>query len=219
MVRLRHAFLARLLLCVLAIALTGSSARANERYFLVLFSSQAKPKLPRFTHVWATMIRVNNAELPPERWTYQIDTISWYPASLKVHIFRLRTEPGVNLSLQKTLCVVQENGEHVSSWGPFEVPQSIYCEFLAQKARLESGQVRYKAIDTLRSPVDVSDCIHSLTDMDRTQGRSAYPLSRFGDEAAQELAAVLIRRGASRGNDCAAELAYQALGLRCVSRR
>jgi hypothetical protein len=211
-------------LCVLAIAFLGtfhSSAWANERYFVVVFSSQAKPKLPRFTHVWATMIKVCNAEQPPAQWTYQIETISWFPASLSVHIFRLRPEAGANLGLQETLCVVQKQGQHISAWGPFEVPQSIYCEFMAQKARLESGQVRYKAIDRFRNPADVSDCIHSLSDMDQARRRADYPLSRVGDDAARDFAAILTKRGCCAVKDGGAELAYQALGLQCgcITRR
>src|ERR1700690_708086 len=79
---------------------TGGPATGAERYYGLVFSSQAKPRLPRFTHVWATMVKVSNVELPPDQWVYQIDTISWFPATLVVRTFKFRPEPGINLSLK-----------------------------------------------------------------------------------------------------------------------
>ncbi len=203
--------------CIACFTHTEESANGAERYFGLVFSSQAKPKLPRFTHVWATMVKVSNAELPPDQWVYQIDTISWVPASLHVRTFKLRPEPGANLSLKDTLAFVQSHHEHVSVWGPFEVPAFIYPQFMCQKARLESGQVLYQCIDSFRSPKNVSDCIHSLTDMDRQNGRDAYPLSRFGDDAADEFVKVLKDRGRVIASGPSVEFAYQALGLQCYA--
>jgi hypothetical protein len=210
--------------CLAIIALLAggqNGAQAADRYFALVFSSQARPKLPRYTHVWATMVHVANAEQPPSQWAFQVDTISWFPASLVVHTFKLRSEPGINLDLQKTLAHVQRQGQHVSVWGPREVPQFMYCEFMTQKARLESGQVQYQAIDSFRNPQNVSDCIHSLTDMDRARSRTAYPLSRFGDDAAEQFVKVLAKRGHLLPVDAMTETVYQALGLpcQCITRR
>jgi hypothetical protein len=201
--------------CVALSGLAPGSAAGAERYFAMVFSSQAKPKLPRYTHVWATMVKVSNAELPPDRWVYQIDTISWVPASLVVRTLKLRPERGANLTLKETLAFAQKHHEHVSVWGPFEAPAFIYCEFMTQKARLESGRVLYQCIDSLSNPETVSDCIHSLTDMDRMNSRSAYPLSRFGDEAASEFVKVIKGRGRFIAEGPCVEFAYQALGLQC----
>jgi hypothetical protein len=203
--------------CFASFGLTEGSAAGADRYFALIFSSQATPKLPRFTHVWATMVKVSNVELPPDRWVVQVDTISWFPATLVVRTLRLRPERGVNLNLRDTLAVVQNQGQHVSVWGPFEMCQSSYCDFMIQKARLESGQVLYQAIDKWRDPKNVSDCIHSLTDMDRMNDRSAYPLSRFGDEAADQFVKVLRERGRFIASGPSVEFAYQILGLQCYS--
>lgn len=203
--------------CLVLLVCSARPAVSAERYFAFVFSSQAVPKLPRFTHVWATMLKVGKVELPPDQWTCQIDTISWFPATLKVHTLRLRPEPGVNLGLHETIAHVQKQHQHVSAWGPFEVPEFIYCEFMTQKARLESGRILYQAIDSLSCPENVSDCIHSLTDMDRQNGRSAYPLSRFGDDAAAEFVNVVKRRGQFVATGETIEFAYQALGLSCDS--
>ena len=205
--------------CLTLFGLSPDRATAADRYFALVFSSQATPKLPRFTHVWATMVKVSNVELPPEQWVYQIDTISWFPATLVVRTFKLRTEPGVNLSLHETIKVVQSHHEHVSVWGPFEAPVFMYREFMCQKARLESGAVRYQAIDSLRNAQTVSDCIHSLTDMDRSNDRSAYPLSRFGDEAAEQFVKVIKQRGRLIAEGPSVEFAYQVLGLQCYAIR
>ena len=203
--------------CLAFFGLSAGRASAADRYFAMVFSSQAKPKLPRYTHVWATMVKVSNAELPPDQWVYKIDTISWVPASLVVRTFKLRPEKGANLTLKETLAFVQNHHEHVSVWGPFEAPEHIYCEFMTQKARLESGRVLYQCIDSFRNPETVSDCIHSLTDIDRMNSRSAYPLSRFGDEAASEFVKVIKARGRFAAGGPSVEFAYQVLGLQCYS--
>jgi hypothetical protein len=206
-----------MLLVLAGALLSATPATAADRNFVFIFSSQSCPKLPRFTHVWASMVKVTGADLPFTQRTLQLDTISWFPATLSVHTFRLRPEPGINLDLHATLEQVQHQHQHVSVWGPFEVPEFIYCEFMMQKARLESGQVLYQAIDSLRPPERVSDCIHSLTDMDRQHGRSAYPLNRFGDDAAAGFVRVIKERGGAVPEGEFVELAYQALDLRCYS--
>ena len=203
------------LACLASFGFGTRSAHAADRYFALVFSSQAKPKMPRFSHVWATVVKVSNAELPAEKWCFQAETISWFPASLVVHTFKLRAEPGVNLDLQKTICHVQKQGQNVSVWGPREIPEFMYHEFMKQKCRLESGQVAYQCIDSFRDPNNVSDCIHSLTDMDRSRGRAAYPLSRFGDEAAEQFVRVLAKRGRFLPVDAMCEAVYESLGLQC----
>lgn len=203
--------------CLVTLVCLTRPAAGAERYFAFVFSSQAVPKLPRFTHVWATMVKVGKLELPCDQRTFQVDTISWFPATLKVHTLRLHPETGVNLGLHETIARVHQQHQHVSVWGPFEVPEFMYCEFMTQKARLESGRILYQAIDSLSCPENVSDCIHSLTDMDRQNRRSAYPLSRFGDDAAAEFVNVIKRRGQFVASDESIEFAYQALGISCGS--
>lgn len=215
--RVRVKQLALLGACLIGLGLPANSAKAADRYFAFVFSSQAAPKLPRFTHIWATVVKVSKAELPPDQWSFQVDTISWFPATLKVHTLRVRPEPGVNLTLQDTLAQVQKQHQHVGVWGPFEVPEFMYCEFMTQKARLESGQILYQAIDSLRCPENVSDCIHSLTDMDRQNGRRAYPLNRFGDDAAAGFVRVIRERGQCISPSESIEFAYQALNISCYA--
>ena len=122
-------------------------ARGKERYYIIIFGSQSTPRLPRYTHTWATFVKASGEG--PDSSTYHIDevfTISWLPADLVVRSLRLRAQEGVNLDLEATLAYVLQR-ERVSEWGPFEITQRLYDQAVERKAQLESGSVKYKAID------------------------------------------------------------------------
>jgi hypothetical protein len=106
------------------------------------------------------------------------------PATLDIHVYRTWPEQGVNLGLEDTLRYVLANGERVSLWGPYEIPADLYNSAVRQKARLETGQVLYKAIDPLFTRTWISDCIHAVSDTDPYHNRAAYVESWFFGEAA-----------------------------------
>lgn len=179
---------------VMAIAfLTTGSARADERYYAMIFGSESSPKLLRYTHTWATFIRVVGEGGDPNGFQVYQHTISWLPASLRIRVLSPVPEQGVNPDLYTTLDLVARNGECVTMWGPFETSPEIYARSLQIKAIIESGAVRYRAISTPHNLL-VSDCIHAVAAVDPVFGRGHYPLIRIGKPASRYLARQVMTR-------------------------
>jgi hypothetical protein len=166
--------------------LSSGPARADERYYVIIFGSESDPKLLRYTHTWATFIRVIEGDGPGGCQVYQ-HTISWLPATLDVRVWAPVPERGVNLDLYATLDAVYSNGESVTLWGPFEMRQEAYVRSLEVKAILDSGAAQYRAISTSRNML-VSDCIHAVAAVDPVFGRNHYPLVRIGKPASRYIA-------------------------------
>src|SRR5688572_14571116 len=57
----------------------GMTAPPGERYFMLVFGSQSDPKQPKYTHTWATIVKVNGCDGPGAP-TVEEHTISWMPA-------------------------------------------------------------------------------------------------------------------------------------------
>src|SRR3954447_19694336 len=92
---------------VLAIAaLTPGSARGGERYYAMIFGSQSSPKLLRYTHTWATFVRVVGEGDDLRNYQVYPHTISWLPESLTVRTWAFFPEKGINLDLYATLDAV-----------------------------------------------------------------------------------------------------------------
>ncbi|HEY8504852.1 MAG TPA: hypothetical protein VIL46_09740 [Gemmataceae bacterium] len=174
----------------------------HQRYFVLIFGGETRPKLPRYTHTWGTLVRATPCGPTPGSYALEVHTISWLPASLEIRPWVLRAEPGVNLDLHTTIRYCLANGEVVSLWGPYEVippyGERIYARAMEQVARLESGRVLYKAIDPDigRRHENISDCIHAITDIDVYTRRTYYSeWLRFGDDASQFIVTNLVERG------------------------
>ena len=169
----------------------------NERYYMMLFASQSTPKKPRYTHVWATVVKV--AEQPDKKFVVEPHTISWMPASLFIKPLRLRVEQGVNLELHFTIQEMYRNGERISMWGPFETWHGFYHRFLTQKQFMDSGAIGYQCVDTIGEAHRTGngcDCIHAVTDMDPQFGRKqAYALkSNYGEAAGWNIIGKIMNR-------------------------
>ena len=130
-----------------ALILCAGPARAGDHYYVIIFGSQSTPKLPRYTHTWATFIRACDDDGDVRQSPLQVDTISWLAADMEVRALRLRAEPGRNFDLETTLHFTFATRQRVSEWGPYEISPEFYEQAMRQKARLESGEVKYKAID------------------------------------------------------------------------
>jgi hypothetical protein len=161
------------------------AAPPGERYFLLVFGSQSTPKRPKYTHSWATVVKVTGCD-GPEAPFVEEHTISWLPATLDVRPFSFCVEPGANLALHVTIEEMLRHEERVSVWGPYEVRPGLVYRFQVQKAFMESGRVGYQAIDSIGEAARTGagcDCIHAITDMDPLFDRTQYPLSYFGESA------------------------------------
>jgi hypothetical protein len=167
----------------------------GERYFILILGSETTPRVPRFTHTWATVVKTLEAPGGAPQ-VAEVHTISWMPADLVIHPWRFRPESGRNLELHETIRMALDSHEHVALWGPYEVHPRGYRRFLLQKEYMESGQVGYQCIDTIGEGADGSgcDCIHAITDMDPQFDRNYYPLSRFGEAGSRFIVRQLLER-------------------------
>jgi hypothetical protein len=193
-----------------------SVAQAEERYYVLIFGSESTPREPRYTHTWATFVKASGEDTDTSK--YNIDevfTISWLPAKLEIRALRLRAEEGANLDLESTLSYILPR-QRVSLWGPFQISQLFYERAVEQRARLESGVVKYKAIDPNVGPrvPYVANCIHAITDLDPEFGRLYYlELRRFGEAASHWAAHQFVFRGRRIHPDEDLDWINQRLGL------
>ncbi|WP_422928958.1 hypothetical protein [Singulisphaera sp. PoT] len=183
----------RALIFAMAILATCSTVQGGERYYAIIFGSQSQPKQLRYSHTWATFVKVVGEGDDLRNYQVFQHTISWLPASLKVRVWALRPEPGVNLDLYNTLDFVARDGQSVAMWGPFEILGQVYNRSLKVKEILEGGAVDYRAISTARELM-VSDCIHAVAAVDPILGRNHYPLIRIGKPASRFVARQLTTR-------------------------
>jgi hypothetical protein len=188
----------------------------NERYYVLIFASQSTPKIARFTHCWATVVKVTDQ--PGGAPTIESHTISWYPSTMKIKPWRFRVEDGTNLDLHTTIEAVLRHHERISMWGPYEAWHGLYRRFLVQKQFMESGEVGYQCIDTVgQAPKDGSgcDCIHAMSDMDPIFDRRRYPLTYFGEAASRNIVRQVRERPILIHPDETHDWLISALGLDC----
>lgn len=167
----------------------------GERYYFLVFGSESTPKVPRYTHTWAAVARTVEAPgCAPQ--VAEVQTISWMPATLDIHPWRFKPEPGRNLELHETIRMALGSRERVALWGPYEIYPRGYRRFLLQKAYMESGRLGYQCIDTVGRGADGTgcDCIHAVTDMDPRFERNYYRLSRFGLAGSEFIVRQLFER-------------------------
>src|SRR3954453_12958794 len=123
-------------------------ARAEEFYYLMVFGSQRLPPCPKYSHTFATFVRATGTGPCAENYCLEAHTISWVPRTLDIRVCTLLPECGVNLDLDASLRWVLATDQRVSLWGPYQIDRDLYERARAQISLLESGRVRYKAIDS-----------------------------------------------------------------------
>lgn len=178
--------------------LLATPAPENERYYLLFFGSESKPKVPKYTHSWATVVRVTDLG-PGVAPALDARTISWMPATLDIRPRNFKVEQGVNLELHTTIREMLKHDERVVMWGPYEIWHGAHRRFLAQKEFIDSGAIGYQCIDSIGEAArqgNGSDCIHAVTDMDPKYSRGRYPLSFFGVSASRHAVRQILSRGA-----------------------
>jgi hypothetical protein len=170
---------------------------------MMIFSAQRAWNLPRYTHTFATFVKVaggqesrqNRPDFGPDssehNGIFQTNTISWLAAKKKVCLFRLWPEPGANLDLTTSLEWALSVQSRISMWGPFQIQSPLYEKALAQKARLESGRIQYKVVDNGFRPQIASSCIHGVCDIDRERG-PLWTWFRYGESASRCVAVFFL---------------------------
>jgi hypothetical protein len=180
---------------IMLFAVANTPARAQDpdaSYYMTIFSAQADSRDPRRTHSFATFVKATGTGDSAEDSPIEIHTISWMPQSLDIVILRRRPEPGANLDLESSLRWAESRNCRVSMWGPYQIDKELYDRAVQQKARLQSGQVLYKAIDRRFRPGMASNCIHAVSDLDIDHGLLHSGQGR-GDGASQQVAQHLKR--------------------------
>jgi hypothetical protein len=171
-------------------------APPNEHYYLLMFGSQSDPKKAKYTHSWATVVKVvdRGQGQPP---CIQADTISWMPATLDIDPMSFRVECGTDLDLCTTINEMLKHDERISLWGPYQLRTGLYRKFLLQKEFMDSGKIGYQCVDTVGEAArngNGSNCIHAITDLDSQFDRGGYPLWRFGEQASAYVVNQIVAR-------------------------
>lgn len=179
--------------CLLAVS--PSIGQAEERYYLMVFAYQPKVPLARLSHTFVTFVKVNHHEQGPCHDSLVVDTISWLPASCKVHTLRMRPETGRNFPLESTLNLGCSVGAETFMWGPFEIPCHTYQRLARRKSELDSGRILYRAIDGIVRQNNISNCIHAVSDADPSRRRAYYPVALYGVPASRHIVRVMYHRG------------------------
>src|SRR5207245_2376644 len=136
---------------VLAILLwVPSSGLASEYYFVTVFASQRRLKQPEHAHSFAVFVRLRGEGCDLSKYQMEYFTISWLPATLDVRLFTLQPQEGVNLELHETIVWALDDRQIVSYWGPYQITPDFYARAYRGAAVLNSGAVRYKAVDSFR---------------------------------------------------------------------
>jgi hypothetical protein len=177
-------------------AMLATPKPENEHYYVLVFGSQTTPRIPRYTHTWATVVKTTELPGSPPQVT-EVHTISWLPATLEVRPLRFWVEKGSNLDVDTTLRTVLHNSEHVSLWGPYETWHGLYERFLTQTAFLESGVIGYQCTDDIGEAARTGmgcDCFHAISDVDPEFDRREYPLLFYGYRASQNIVRQISER-------------------------
>lgn len=132
-------------------------ARADDAYFLIMFGAQRDAIQPKYTHTFAAFVRAACVG------QLEVHTISWLPADLDVRVLACRPERGRNVELHETIQWALSNDERVFMWGPYQIDPELYCRAVRQCQVLDSGEVRYKAVDSFHDSARVSNCIHAVS--------------------------------------------------------
>jgi hypothetical protein len=167
------------------LARLAPGSQAAESYYVVIFAAQQHDGTnhAHIAHSFGTFVKLTWADQCHPAPRMEAFTISWLPQTMDVHLWRVLPEPGVNVDLPASLALAQRQCQCVSMWGPYEIQPCLYERALARKAELESGHVRYKALDTGFPTARVTNCIHALSDIAFDTKRLRLGTPSWGDPA------------------------------------
>jgi hypothetical protein len=176
-------------LCLLS---WGGKASAADRYYILIFGAEAPPvNPPRYSHSFATFVKVTGDESDNSQCAIEALTISWLSSSLKLHPWLLKPGQGTLLDLKSTLAWCRDNHMRISMWGPFQIRAELYAKAQTRVELLQSGAISYNEIDRPWRP-QAADCIHAVSGVDVEPGllrtRSAH-----GDSASYILVCHFCR--------------------------
>jgi hypothetical protein len=158
------------ILVALAFLAIPGEAVAGDLYFMTVYGAQ-RPVInrPRYTHTWATFIRLSGEGNDFRRYRAQSFTISWMPRSLEVRPWDLEPEPGINLNMRDTIAWCDKNRMDIAQLGPYQVDVDLWNLAFHRFDRLERGELMYRASDVINRPgrqPEVSNCVYAVLDLD-----------------------------------------------------
>jgi hypothetical protein len=178
-----------------ALLATVGAARADA-YYVVVFGAESRPQRPKFSHSFATFVHIPGGcpcgPPVPDAGLAEWFTISWLPCKIELTPNVPFSEPGRNFDLPSSMEIAYAHCEEVTAFGPYQIEKELYCRALQHKRLLESGDVRYKLIDTTFNPRRVSNCIHALTSFNREHARVRIGRTNFGDVASYYVAETYV---------------------------
>jgi hypothetical protein len=182
----------------------------QTRYFFILYGGQSLPFKPKTAHTWATFVKTT----PDAAGVIGAEsfTISWLPATGEVKPWKCRAETGKNFSIEETFAIATEQNDRVSMWGPFEIDATRYELAVIQRQFLESGAVRYRAIDSFTRNIWIEHCVHAVTYADPILKQIVQPVIQVGEPGTSRLAARYLRSGAFIGGAVTHDWVLQAIG-------
>jgi hypothetical protein len=158
-----------LILTAVSSAAAPSQGGAEDRYYMIMFASQAEPNLPKHAHTFALFVKASQEGKDPSKHKIESHCISWLPKSLMIEPLRLQPEPGENLSLPASLKFAKANNAQVTMWGPFLIQKKCYDMALKRLEFLNSGKIAYVVLDRRFRGGQATNCIHAVSDLDLEQ--------------------------------------------------
>jgi hypothetical protein len=179
--------IAAAIICALVLLVWQLSADprpTEDKYFMIIFASQAEPVVPRNAHTFATFVKCPHPATDTDGASSDVEvlTISWLPASMEIVPVRLASESGKNLDLPATLQWARSMKARIVAWGPCEIKKELFDLARQQVERLDRGRIGYKALDLRFRGAGASNCIHAVCDIDTENGLLATGTA-FGEAA------------------------------------
>jgi hypothetical protein len=146
------------------------AAEASDLYFMIVYGAQ-RPIInqPRYSHTWATFVKLSGEGADPRKYAARSITISWLPQTLEVRPLWVVAEPGVNLTHARTVAWCDQNGMEISQFGPYQIEPRLWELAYQRFQKMAEGEVMYRASDLLNRPgrePEVCNCIYAVLDLD-----------------------------------------------------
>ena len=177
---------------LLLVLVLPAAAAAADRYFLLVFGAERPSSRAKYSHSFATFVKASGQGADPQTYPLECATISWIPGTGIVKVSRLMPEPGRNLDLTESLQSALGEQMKVSMWGPFAIDAELYADAVRREATLESGMVRYKAVDTAYRRERVFNCIHAISDLETRGPRLRIGRPSWGASASYFITLSLL---------------------------
>jgi hypothetical protein len=177
----------KLLVLILSVIAFGT-ARADDRYYLLVFGAERPSRSFDHAHSFASFVKRSET---PDGAKLEVRTISWLPAKLPVRTLKIRPETGHNYELHETIRILQADRQRVSVWGPYEIRPELFDMASRRIRDLESGRLLYKSYDGFFHSARVVNCIHALTTLvERDRVHVLTP--GWGDVSSNHIAELLM---------------------------